>query len=237
MKLDIEVNISSQCGLYIQDKTVYAPEQYVQPTNKNIFLKKSEAQSITLLYLNPYSEKSQYQGSFSSSEIPINFDGYFTLYYIVLPTKEWVYKNQIIVNLFSNIYYINNGQIYKYNSGESDEIIQNQNLLNIVESPNIDSNISSISKDYVSICFLQKCYVNLCQQIFKENISSQCNNIIDKNLSYNRDLVWMAINVIKYLVEDNQLYEAQRIIELLHSCNGVCKNTLKKIKHGGCNCS
>ena len=54
----------------------------------------------------------------------------------------------------------------------------------------------------------------------------------------------MAINVIKYMVECSQpyeveriLYEVERIIELLHSCNGVCGD--KKIRSNGneCGCS
>ena len=47
----------------------------------------------------------------------------------------------------------------------------------------------------------------------------------------------MAINVIKYMVECNQLYEAERIIELLHSCNGVCGGIKTSTNSDGCGCS
>jgi len=48
-------------------------------------------------------------------------------------------------------------------------------------------------------------------------------------------MVWMAINVIKYLVEFNQFAEAQRLIERLSSCNGLCGSN-KSSRKGGCGC-
>jgi hypothetical protein len=49
--------------------------------------------------------------------------------------------------------------------------------------------------------------------------------------------VWMAINVISYLVEFKQLAEAQRVLERISSCNGVCNNNSYKTKTNGCGCS
>ena len=36
---------------------------------------------------------------------------------------------------------------------------------------------------------------------------------VDKELAIKRDLVWMGINVVRYLVQFNMLAEAERIIE------------------------
>ena len=47
----------------------------------------------------------------------------------------------------------------------------------------------------------------------------------------------MAINVIKYLTECEQLYEVERIIESIQGCNGLCPQSNISSKVGGCGCS
>ena len=48
----------------------------------------------------------------------------------------------------------------------------------------------------------------------------------------------MGITVIKYMVQFNMLAEAERIIELLESCNGICSgNPSTTNKSSGCGCS
>ena len=50
-------------------------------------------------------------------------------------------------------------------------------------------------------------------------------NKIDSELIYKRDLVWMSINVIKYLTECEQLAEVERILETINGCNGLCTSS------------
>ena len=48
----------------------------------------------------------------------------------------------------------------------------------------------------------------------------------------------MGINVIKYMVQFNMLAEAQRILEMLEGCNGICSgNSSNTNKSSGCGCS
>lgn len=59
-------------------------------------------------------------------------------------------------------------------------------------------------------------------------------------LIYNRDIIWMAINVIKYLIELGQYYEAQRVLEDITQCGGICKDVMvdkNTIGGGGCGCN
>jgi len=46
----------------------------------------------------------------------------------------------------------------------------------------------------------------------------------------------MALNSIKYLVEFCQFAEAQRLLERLVTCNGLCTNSLTNTKKHGCGC-
>lgn len=237
MVLKIELN-QNKNKISIIDKSQYMPEGNDYMVNTNFKLKKSDSASITLLFANNYSDKSQYQTASFDRQIPVNFDSWYTVYYIVLPTKNWVYQNQIIADLFSLVFYIENNKIYRYSKqGVDEELLDYSELIHYADLTDAKHNISMASQDFMSICFLQKCYVNLCQQIFKDKNFVRCSNKVDHSLSYTRDLVWMALNVIKYMVETNQLFEAQRILEIIYSCNGICKNGNSKFYESNCGCS
>lgn len=237
MILKIELN-QNKNKVSIIDKSQYMPEGNDYIVNTNFKLKKSDSASITLLFANNYSDKSQYQTASFDCQIPVNFDSWYTVYYIVLPTKNWVYQNQVIADLFSLVFYIENNKIYQYSKqGVDEELLDYSELIRYADLIDAKHNISIASQDFMSICFLQKCYVNLCQQIFKDKNFVRCSNKVDHSLSYTRDLVWMALNVIKYMVEMNHLFEAQRILEIIYSCNGICQNGNSKFYESNCGCS
>jgi len=45
----------------------------------------------------------------------------------------------------------------------------------------------------------------------------------------------MFINAIKYSLDSKKLYEAQRFLEKVNKCNGICGNPLKTT-YNGCGC-
>lgn len=245
MELDISISTNNNCSIVIKDNTKYWTSD---ETSIGKF-KYSDSISIDVINLNKVSENivKDYKITVHESQnedisIPIKFDGWFTVKHIVIPNKKWFdnelakesqSKSSSALGLYSIVYYADAGTIYKYVDKQSYAVPLDE----ILEINPVNTTISIISKDYVSICFLIKCYINLCQQIFESRGLTQCwnKNNIDSDLIYKRDLVWMAINVIKYMVECSQLYEAERIIELLHSCNGVCGD--KKVRNNGCGCS
>ena len=241
LNININTNSSCKCEITVEDMSTYLPEDSTS-FQKGSF-KESDTMPIVLLYLNTIKDPSIKSVTFNK-EVPVKFDGWFTVYYVVLPTKLW-FQNALressqvdILGVYDSVYYTDGYNVYKYNS-KTQETTEVKDLSEIIEINPINTTISITSKDYISICFLTKCYVNLCQQIFESRGFTQCwnKNSIDSELVYKRDLVWMAINIIKYMVECNQLYEAERIIELLHSCNGVCNN--EKVTNNGnrCGCS
>ena len=242
MELNININTNNncKCEISIEDVSKYLSED-TSNFQKGLF-KKSDTISLAILYLNHIKNPNIKSITFNN-KIPIQFDGWFTIYYIVLPSKTWFYNvlnmsSQVnLLEIYDIVYYSDGSNIYKYNP-KTQETNQISDLSEIIEINPSNTTISITNKDYVSICFLQKCYINLCQQILESKGLNQCynKNNIDSELIYKRDLVWMGINVIKYMVECNQLYESERIIELLHSCNGICNNNQNNINNG-CGCS
>ena len=244
MDLNITIDTDKNCKVVIQDNTEYLPESFTG-TSKGSF-KYSDTISVAVLQHNKLQETviknpTFWDHSSSYLTVPVEFDGWFTVNYIVLPNKEWFDRelqktSGSALGLYTLVYFSDEGHIYKYVDGNISEVT----LSEILEINPINTTISKTSKDYISICFLQKCYINLCQQIFNERGFSPCwnKNTIDSELVYKRDLVWMALNVVKYLTSLNQLSEVERIIAQINGCNGLCKsNTAYKPNNSGCGCS
>ena len=238
MELNINIITDAHCKVIIEDNTEYLSETSTG-ISKGGF-KYSDTVSVVVLQHNKTQEtvvKSPTYDYHTSDyiEVPVGFDGWFTINYIVLPNKDWFDRERekssgSALGLYDIVYFVDNGYIYKYVNGE----IDGASIEEVLEVNPINTTISKTSKDYVSICFLQKCYVNLCQQIFNDRGFSQCwnKNSVDSELVYKRDLVWMAINVF------NQLAEVERIIEQINGCNGLCKsNSTYQPASSGCGCS
>lgn len=245
MDLNINIQTSGSCSVVVQDISNYLPEESTG-TVKGKF-KYSDTVSVDVLqynkiqdpyYSNPTYTKHTTAGTYS--KIPVSSDGWFNVIHIVLPSKEWFERelaktSASALNIYNIVYYSDGNKVYKYVNGTYSETTINE----VLEVNPVDTTISKISKNFVSICFLRKCYINLCQQIFNDRGFSQCwsKNSIDSELIYKRDLVWMAINVIKYLTECEQLYEVERIIESIQGCNGLCSSPGTSSKVDGCGCS
>lgn len=244
MELSIKVTTSDSCKVIIQDLSSYLPEDY--PNIQEGKFKYSDTVSIDVLRHNK-TQDSVYKtpvytihNTADPIAIPVDLDGWFTIVHLVLPTKEWFDKEYSkqegsALGLYDFVYYSDGSHIYKYVNNWSSEV----QIDEVVEINPVNTTISKTEQDYVSICFLRKCYINLCQQIFNSRGFSPCwnKNNIDSDLIFKRDLVWMAINVIKYLTECEQLAEVQRILEVLEGCNGLCVSSNITSKTNGCGCS
>lgn len=241
MELKINTDINKNQIIVTDVSTTYLEED--DPSFSLNCFRKSDTQSIVIASINKLKGE-EVAASTIGNIINIDRDGWLTIYYLVLPTKEWFIrasKTPNILDLYDIVYYVSKGNVYWYQSDtqEFGQIHQLQELIDLAQLPNVKTTLSYAKTDRVSIFNLEKCYINLCQQIFESRGFSQCynKNNIDSELIYKRDLVWMALNVIKYLAECNQPYEVERIIELLYSCNGVCGDKKVRSNGKGCGCS
>lgn len=121
-----------------------------------------------------------------------------------------------------DFYFYYNNEIYHHiDQQEELEVVDIETISNV--NPEI-SNIYSEIKDFFSVCNLRKCYIRLCQEIFNSASFDRCfKNKVDSDLRYKRDLVWASLNTIQYMVDCDQLKEAERLLEQLTTCNGLCK--------------
>lgn len=244
MELNINVTTSDSCKIIVSDVSTYLAEDF-SGTVKGKF-KYSDTVSIDVLQHNKTTETVYRDPIYTKHDtlqpinIPVEFDGWFDVIHLVLPSIEW-FNREIdksegsALGLYDLVYFSDGIDIYKYLDGNVSQVTINE----VLEVNPINTTISKTNRDYVSICFLRKCYINLCQQIFEDRGFSHCwnKNKVDSELIYKRDLVWMAINVIKYLTECEQLAEVERIIETIQGCNGLCVSSNLTSKTNGCGCS
>lgn len=139
-------------------------------------------------------------------------DGFYTLVTLKVPYD------------MSNMYYYSDGKFYKN--------IQEVELQEIIDTNPEVSGVEVSYQYYFNTCRLRKCYVSVCQEIFDKVASIECDKKnLDRNLIYKRDLIWSALNVIKYMAEAEQYEEAERLLERITGCNGLCDNS-----YGECGC-
>ena len=244
MELNINVTTSDSCKIIVSDISTYLAEDF-SGTVKGKF-KYSDTVSIDVLQHNKTTETVYRDPIYTKHDtlqpinIPVEFDGWFDVIHLVLPSIEW-FNREIdksegsALGLYDLVYFSDGIDIYKYLDGNVSQVT----IIEVLEVNPINTTVSKTNRDYVSICFLRKCYINLCQQIFEDRGFSRCwnKNKVDSELIYKRDLVWMAINVIKYLTECEQLAEEKRKKETIQGCKGVCVSSNLKSKTNGCGCS
>lgn len=246
MELNILIETGESCYFNIKDVTCgdsgYLPES--SQTQETGRFKYSDTIGLLRLTLNKSNESIMiypkvfisHNEESKSISLPTNFDGWFTIEYIVIPTKEWFDASQDQLSNYNTVYYSDSTNIYKYYQEESTTISETE----LFERNPEGTTISKLTQDFMSICFLKKCFIEICKHLFNLRGFAKCKvkGGVDDNIIYNRDLIWMTINVISYLTEFGQLAEAQRILEAWEGdCNGICKSRNREQSVNGCGCS
>lgn len=148
-------------------------------------------------------------------------DGYYIIYKIIIPTDKDL------------PYFYENGKFYQ----NMDFIIESAEEISLQALLEMNPKVTGIKIEYYqyfSVCNLKKCYIRICKDILSQN-SSICNPNLDRSLTYKRDLLWAALSVIDYMAEMEQYEEAQRLLEEITECNGLCPPNNNKSK-SKCGC-
>lgn len=121
-----------------------------------------------------------------------------------------------IVNTPTEPYYYKDGRFYKG--------LEEVSLAEVLAINPEVSHAEITYYYYFQLCKLRKCFINIASRIINNTASIQCETRVNSQDSYKRDLLWAAINVITYLAEMEQFEEAERLLERITGCNGLCDN-------------
>lgn len=178
-------------------------------------------------------------------EIEMDKDGLKQIDHFIIPTNEWfnyiIERDVTSLDGYTIVYYFNleDENFYKYVNGEIVKVSINEIL-------EVNSEVTTLIKTSVNtfiMCHLEKCFFSLCLYLL-ENLP--CNDpCIQNKLSgfkldiLNRDIIWMAINAIKYALEQQQFFKAQYLLEQIQTCWGICKDStyIKSSNTSGCGCN
>lgn len=163
----------------------------------------------------------------------IDKDGYYVIDHIVLPTTEWLEEvPEECFQEYDTIYVTDKEKVYKLVDGKLEEC----SIKEIMERNSQGTTLMKCRVDVFFTGHLQECYINYCKKIFDS--VNECSPKDKDYDTYARDFIWMTLNVIDYLISFKQYLEAQRLIELFHSCNGFCNDRqLHGYKSKSCGCS
>lgn len=210
----MKINTNKDCDIIIFDDTEYPVKDLSYEQSVSLYIAQlNESNKTTILY-NKLDDHRNSDGK------PIHLEplkgGYMTMCHIILPLET-------SDNASSEQHYFSDGiKILKRNGEGNIEEVEEQELIEV--NPETFGLRIQI-QNFFSVCYLRKCYISLCQKIFNNRAFDKCfNGKVDSQLIYKRDLVWAALNVIQYMIDSNQLAEAQRLLERINSCNGLCSH-------------
>lgn len=251
--MTLSFNIESNCDCNITITNTTSISEYLQATNKTTFnssnLPFSESRCVVrLVRIDVNGEKTSSEAKVMDvrqatfTNMP---DGWYKLEAILLPTKSYLDKMKSSWN--TNFYYVDNKDFYMYDSSSKSgtKVSNIDNLFTYLENNSKEDFQKSFFSfgfitDYFSLCHLYKCYINRINNVF----SSLCGlNLCETKLKnkeeiYLRDLLLTSIDIISYLVQCGRFEEANRILNQIFKCNGLCNNSPNALsKRGGCGCS
>lgn len=231
-------------------------ENYL-PENRNYSelypekIKYTDAITLDVVYLNKLSGE-ELIGSYSVEHvcedgtpkyldeeiITLKEDGHYTIYQLIIPTKSWlnsIKDNENIIKYYKDndiiVYIFDNNKLYSVNL---DTFELTQKSIHTILANICGTNMSREIKDYVFTEYLWDCYIKNSRNILNNVSNVRCNK--EKIDTFNRDFIWMTLNILKYHRERCEYREAQRLIEELTTCNGFCDNDTQSSKESGCGC-
>lgn len=178
-----------------------------------------------------------------SQEFLVSKDGLYKVTHIIIPTQVWLTyvldRDAFALEEYHSIFYYGTttNKFYTYTEGVSIEVTLDDILTSqYIEDTQVTTIIRGDKNTFIMYA-LNNCFDKICKNILVGLPKSCSTNSPEyKQKIFNRDLLWMGINVIKYSLELSQLYEAQRYLEELTRCSVLCDSShLTSSYNCGCN--
>lgn len=246
MNVYFNLNLISNCTLQISDLTQeyneYLPQEsnlYVTPgrfkyidtyTINVIKYVSTQKTEILTTIITPHIDEAG--NIMYLDEVCYNLvkDGHYIIEHMILPNLECALNSKKAHS--KGVYATDGNNFYMLTSSDEFELITLEDLLNIDTE---NTSISKSTQETFSLCILNNKYLELCKQEFTNLIHNPCFNKQTNNSDI--DLVWMAMNAIKYSIEFGMLAQAQAMLEEIFRCTGIAKlNKNNKTDNHGCKC-
>ena len=175
-----------------------------------------------------------------SFEYRADVDGWFTVHHLILPTTDW-FRKVDLSQFEDGMYYVFNvaeEQAWRYDLVNGVVIdMKRVSTMDIMDNlTNI--NLLGVEESVFLIGNLEACFENHIKTIIYNNLYKDCGSQgKTPDIYRNRDIIWMAYELIRKLIKQCDYYEAQRLLERFQGCNGFCNSKNSKSSYSnGCNC-
>lgn len=177
-------------------------------------------------------------------EITLEKDGLKRIEHIIIPTDTWFNyvreMDESALDTYENGVYIlgRDDKFLKYKHGQFTEV----SIEEILEINQEDTTLIKASLHTFELCHLEECFFKLCMYLldnmpcldpcFNEKMRGFSGDIL------NRDIIWMVLNAIKYCIEQQQFFRAQKLLERVETCWGICRDldNINSTQYKGCGC-
>lgn len=146
--------------------------------------------------------------------------------------------------------YKSSGLYYWMQVTDINDLIEETETREVVDGYLYGTNIKVLEEDYFSYCNLYKCLISKATELFDsyqgcsgkgysicKDSDKGCKSNVDETKIQIRDYLWMVINAIKYAIECEDYETANKLLNCISSCSGICNETSNKNKQSGCGCS
>jgi len=209
-------------------------------------------------YTVPQPTNVTYANNFPSTSYKLTLDGSYTLTRYFIPSLTFYtanYTNSIFNSI--NMFYTDGTNLYNVISGTPTII----SITAFINTNLNTSNCISTSSSFISTCHTNACYFKILSTITDKNIgvpqhhrdygqdrrdygdtyydsyrdsrSEDDRRYEFKELKEKRDILYMTLEVIKYLQDFNNITQIQKLIEALDICGTMCS----PIIGANCGCS
>ena len=247
MKLSVKITHPKYNELKVVDETrgtdEYIPEDEQQLLPKYDAFKYSRTCTINITRYNATEEQKVEDTIFTLHEykddealIPLQYDGYYSLFHLVLPTVTWLEEVKDLDLSYYQIIYVTDGsKIYKYIKNDSGEYkLREVNPQEVVEVNPEKTTISIAEFNVFNTDSLERCYIKASMNVMN-SYTGRCAKV-DDTARFNRDFLWMTLNIIKYHLQLGQYAYAQMILENLR-CYNFCSDLGQLKNKVPCGCS
>ena len=244
MELSVEIYHVKDDTLKVIDNTretdQYIPEETQEPLPKYDAYKYSQSCTINIVRYNATGEY-KVEDSFISLHgeeedsvvIHFEYNGYYTLCHIVLPTLDWLEAVKDLDLSYYQIIYVTDGEkIYKYK--RDSQTLEEVDPQEVMEVNPEGTTIQGKAYNIFNLDALERCYIKASMNVMN-SYTGRCAKV-DDTIRFNRDFLWMTLNVIKYHLQRGKYAYAQMILENL-KCYNFCSDLGQLKTKVPCGCS
>lgn len=178
--------------------------------------------------------------SFDTCEYTFKVDGLYEISHIILPTDLYV-TNYIgnLEDVYSMMYYYDSvSDKFMLYKNKNQKVVDLSDILKVnpyaEDSEHRTTSIVRSDQFAFNLCNLETCLYKISKQVLSESCG-MCKSTYSQDV-VNRDIVLMSINIITYLTEREQFYEAQRIFESISQCGNICSQMSNNKTSSSCGC-